>query len=199
MHFGPLRVFNDDHVQPGKGFGLHPHREMEIMTYVIDGVLEHQDSMGNKGFIEPGEVQRMTAGTGLLHSEKNGSDTAPVHFLQIWFMPNESGLTPSWEQKKFTKEHQRNRLLPVVSNSQEHADALRIHQDVRAYLTTLDQGREVTLETVHPRMYVFVISGTATLNGTHTLSEGDTARVSNERLLYVSASSVAQLMIMELA
>lgn len=101
IQFGALRVFNDDTVQPGRGFGEHPHADMEIMTYVIDGTLEHRDSLGNRGLLRAGEVQRMTAGTGIFHSEYNASDEKPVHFLQIWFLPDQKGLTPSWEQKAF--------------------------------------------------------------------------------------------------
>ncbi|MBA4492905.1 pirin family protein [Paenactinomyces guangxiensis] len=199
LQFGSLRVFNDDIIQGGQGFGMHPHANMEIMTYVIDGTLEHQDSLGNKGLIEAGEVQRMTAGTGIYHSEYNHSPEKPVHLLQIWFIPNQKDLSPSWEQRKFSREQQLNQLLPVVSGrSLEHA--LTIHQDVTVYLSHLQAGKElVHRQQEHRRMYLFVIEGKVALNETHTLSAGDTARISGLSELHLATHRGGEFMLMDLA
>ncbi|MBX6395462.1 MAG: pirin family protein [Alicyclobacillaceae bacterium] len=199
VRFGPLRVFNEDMIQPGTGFDMHPHHDMEVMTYVIEGVLEHRDSLGNRGIIQAGEVQRMTAGTGVLHAEYNPSDRDPLHLLQIWFLPNRRGLTPSWEQKQFTKAEQRNRLLPVVTGDPSMEDALKIHQDVTVYLSDLEGGKEILHHTRHPRMYLFVIGGQVMLNGQHELKQGDTARITDVSELRLTTTSGGQFMLMDLA
>jgi redox-sensitive bicupin YhaK (pirin superfamily) len=199
LNFGPLRVFNDDIVQPGKGFGMHPHADMEIISYVIDGVLEHRDSMGNQGLLRAGEVQRMTAGTGIFHSEYNHSQDRPVHFLQIWFYPERRGLTPSWEQASFPNEAQHNRLLPVVSGTPREG-ALSIHQDVTVYLSQLDAGRSLTHEQEDGRlMYLFLIEGRIKLSGEHTLKPGDTARITDLSSIEIAAEEDAHFMLMDLA
>ena len=138
MNFGPLRVFNDDEIQPGTGFDFHHHRDMEIITYVIDGELEHKDNQGNQGVIYPGEVQRMTAGSGIMHAESNHSKEKPLRLLQMWVFANKKKLAPSWEQKKFTKKDRTNKLVPVVvSENSSDPNALHIHQDAAFYLATL--------------------------------------------------------------
>ncbi|UFJ39319.1 pirin family protein [Brevibacillus humidisoli] len=199
LQFGPLRVFNDDVIQPGTGFGMHPHRDMEIMTYVIEGVLEHKDSIGNTGIIRPGEVQRMTAGNGIYHSEYNPSEDTPLHLLQIWFLPNQKGLTPSWEQKEFTKEQQTNCLFPVVSG-RPNGEALSIHQDLTVYLSRLEAGRELTHQQEEGRkIYLFVISGDLQLDGEHQLSTGDSARIDERSQLHLATTAGAEFMLMDLA
>ncbi|MBL0386879.1 pirin family protein [Tumebacillus sp. ITR2] len=198
VRFGVLRVFNDDTVQAGEGFGRHPHADMEIMTYVIDGALEHQDSMGNIGVLRPGEVQRMTAGTGVYHSEYNHSKTEPVHFLQLWFLPNKQGLTPSWEQAEFTKEQQRNTLLPVVSGRGVEG-AMHMNQDVTVFLSNLEKGLTLThtADDANRLFYVFVIRGILDLNG-ELMHEGDAARISDVPTLTLSSPDGAEFMLIDL-
>ncbi|MCC2684911.1 MAG: yhhW 2 [Paenibacillaceae bacterium] len=179
LQFGSLRVFNDDRIAGGGGFGMHPHANMEIVTYVIDGVLEHRDSMGNSGLIHPGEVQHMTAGTGIRHSEMNPSPDQEVHLLQLWFIPRSRGLAPAWEQKQFSKEQQWNVLYPVVSNRRDqYPESLGIEQDVTMYLSRLQSGKSISYQQSDPgKMYVFVIDGALRLNGEHLLEAGDSARI----------------------
>lgn len=192
MNFGPLRVFNDDTVAPGGGFPLHSHREMEIVTYVIDGALEHKDSLGNTGIIRPGEIQRMSAGTGVRHSEFNPSAKHPVHLIQLWIMPAVQHLRPSWEQKSFSLADREGRLLPIAvpagKNGNTSATTVQIHQDATIYTSLLTPGQSVTHK-LGPgrRAYIFVIKGNLKLND-ETLAAGDQARVSNERELHVSAA-----------
>lgn len=150
MGFGSLRVINEDRVSPGGGFGEHPHRNMEILSYVVDGALEHRDSMGNGSIIRPGEVQRMSAGTGVMHSESNPSLESDVHFLQIWVVPEHSGLPPSYEQKMFG-EDRRNRLC-VVASPDGRDGSVSVHQDVLLYASLLDQGRTLTYAPLPDRM-----------------------------------------------
>ena len=198
VSFGPLRVFNDDTIQPGGGFPEHPHREMEILTYVLAGQLEHRDSLGNRGVIGAGEVQRMSAGTGIRHSESNATKTEPVHLLQFWIQPAERGLKPSWEQKQFTREQRRSRLLPVASG-QPLEGALHIHQDATVYISALVAGDQLTHELAPGRRaYLFVINGALALNG-KALAAGDQARVENERRLELQASKPGQLILLDLS
>jgi len=197
-NFGNLRVFNDDIIQPGTGFGTHPHANMEIVTYVIEGALEHKDSMGNIGVLRAGEVQRMTAGTGLTHSEYNHSQEEPGHFLQLWFFPDREGHTPSWEERKFTKEQQQNRLLPVVAG-QPTEDALHINQDLTIFLSSLEAGRDVThTQPAGRKLYLFVIKGNVTLNGTDALAVGDAARITDVHELNVRTEHGAEFMLIDL-
>lgn len=191
MNWGPLRVFNDDVVQPGGGFPMHPHREMEIVTYVLEGRLEHRDSLGNAGQIGPGEVQRMSAGTGIRHSEYNASDTERLHLLQLWIIPSVEGLKPSWDQKQFTREQRTGRLLPVaVPAGKEANGAVHIHQDATIYVSLLPEGKSLS----HPlapdrRAYLFITEGALTLNG-ETLRAGDQARIYGEPKLDLAAAKV---------
>jgi hypothetical protein len=194
MSFGPLRVFNDDVVAPGNGFPLHPHREMEIVTYMIDGQLEHKDTAGNRGVISPGEVQRMSAGTGIRHSEFNPSDKTPAHLLQLWIEPAVPHLAPTWEQKSYPLAARAGKLLPIAvpagKNGQRPAHAVEIHQDATIYTSLLGPGESAT-HTVAPnrRGYVFVIGGELQVNG-KTLKSGDQARISGEKAIQFAAPAV---------
>lgn len=198
VSFGTLRVFNDDIIQPGQGFDMHPHKDMEILTYVIEGTLEHRDSMGNIGHIRAGELQRTTAGTGIFHSEYNASADMPVHSLQIWIMPRAKGLSPSWEQKSFSIEEQKNRLLPVVSGGQL-ADTLHIQQDAIIYLATLENGKEIIHNCDENRkLFLFCIKGSISLNDQFPLREGDSARITDTAELAMQSSADAQLLMIEM-
>ncbi len=193
MNFGPLRVFNDDTVAPAGGFPLHAHREMEIVTYVIDGALEHKDNMGNTGVIRPGEIQRMSAGTGIHHSEYNPSEKDPVHLIQLWIMPAVQNLRPSWEQKSFSLSGRKGKLLPIAVPADKNGNAttstaVQIHQDATIYTSLLAPGQSATHKLgAGRRAYIFVINGNLKLNG-ETLAAGDQARVSSERDLQLSAT-----------
>lgn len=198
MHFGPLRVFNDDIVQPGQGFPMHPHRDMEIVTYVIDGQLEHQDHLGNRGLVHPGEVQVMSAGRGIVHSEYNPSKDTPVHLLQLWLLPRTKGNEPRWEQKQFDVAHRAGRLLPVVSSG-DVPQTLRIDQDATIYVSQLITGQPVTHEAKPGRLaYLFVISGALTLNSDTTLATGDQARIEDTPRLDLHATQDAELILLDL-
>lgn len=193
VQFGPLRVFNDDVVQPASGFPLHGHREMEIITYVLSGTLEHRDSLGNTGRIGPGEVQRMSAGTGIRHSEYNPSESEPLHLLQLWIIPAVKGLAPSWEQKQFTREQRTGRLLPVaVPDGQGEANgAVRIHQDATIYVSRLEPGQQVTHALGEGRRaYLFVTEGEVQFNG-EALRAGDQARITDAAEMRLAAGATA--------
>jgi redox-sensitive bicupin YhaK (pirin superfamily) len=198
MGFQALRVINDDVVAPGRGFGTHPHRDMEIVTYVLDGALAHKDSMGNSSTIVPGEVQRMSAGTGVLHSEFNHSKTDPVHLLQIWILPDRTGLTPSYEQTFFPEEDKRGRLRLVASP--DGADgSVTIHQDARLYATLLAPGEEVSHALAPGRhAWVHVARGKASLNG-QPLEAGDGAAVSGEEQVTLRGDGHAEVLLFDLA
>lgn len=198
VHWGTLRVVNDDYIKPNSGFGAHPHENMEIVSYVINGELTHQDSLGNIGKIRAGEVQRMTAGTGVVHAEFNQSPDTEVHMLQMWVFPREQNLKPGWEQRGFTKEQRQGRLLPVVSGSPTPG-ALHIHQDVTLYISALDAGKSVEHSLGEGRYgYLFVIDGELTLNG-QNLSAGDQGRIKGEQKLSIAATSPAELILWDLA
>jgi len=193
MNFGPLRVFNDDTVASAGGFPMHSHREMEIVTYVIAGALEHKDNMGNTGVIRPGEIQRMSAGTGVRHSEFKPSEKDPVHLIQLWIMPAVQHLRPSWEQKSFSLSDRKGRLLPIAipagKNGNTSTTAVQIQQDVTIYTSLLAPGQSVTHKLGQGRRaYIFVINGSLKVNG-ETLGTGDQARVSSERDLELSAAT----------
>ena len=198
MGFGPLRVINEDRVQPGKGFGTHGHRDMEIISYVLEGELAHQDSMGNGSVIRPGDVQRMSAGTGVQHSEFNHSKSELVHFLQIWIEPERAGLAPGYEQREFPAAEKRGRLRLVASRDGRDG-SLTIHQDVDLYATVLGEGEAATL-VLRPRRHAWVqiARGHARLNG-EVLREGDGAAVSDERAVeLVGAAGEAEALVFEL-
>jgi len=197
MGFRSLRVINEDRVRPGEGFGTHPHRDMEIVSYVLAGALEHKDSMGSSSVIRPGDVQRMTAGTGVLHSEYNPSRKDPVHFLQIWILPEKKGLKPGYEQKAFPEAERRNRLRLVASRDGRDG-SLTIHQDAELYTTLLQKGQRVA-HSLRPgrHAWVQVTRGGITFNGT-AMSAGDGAAVSGETSLEFGASEDAEVLMFDL-
>ncbi|MFZ1077621.1 MAG: pirin family protein [Nitrosotalea sp.] len=199
MNYGPLRVFNDDTIQPGEGFDLHPHRDMEIVTYVIDGELEHEDSRGNQGVIKPGEIQVMTAGSGIMHAERNHSKEKPLHLLQMWVIPDKKELAPSWQQKGYSKEQRLDKLLQVVSPLGLNSNgALTMHQNVSFYVSSLTPGAEISHE-IQPgrKAYVFVIEGKVQINGT-TMQTKDAARVEDERKLAIKSEKQTELILIDL-
>ena len=187
MGFGPLRVINDDRVAGGEGFPAHPHGDMEIVSYVLDGALEHKDSLGTGSVIRPGDVQRMSAGSGIRHSEFNASKTEPVHFLQIWIVPEKKGLQPGYEQKSFTSEDKRGKLR-LVGSRDGRDGSVTIHQDVDLYATVLGEGETVTHTLkVDRKAWVQVARGSATLNG-EDLREGDGVAVEEARALELTGT-----------
>lgn len=198
MSFRSLRVMNEDWIAPGQGFGTHPHRDMEIVTYVLTGALEHKDSMGNGSVLRPGEFQRMSAGTGITHSEFNPSATEPVHLYQIWLFPRERGLSPSYEQRAFADTERENRLRLVASA--DGADgALTIQQDARIYLATLSSDRALSHALPADRHgWLQVLRGSVTLNG-QSLEAGDGAAISEETELTIVAQQPAEIMLFDLA
>ncbi|ATB32686.1 pirin family protein [Melittangium boletus] len=197
MGFRALRVINEDRVAGRSGFGTHPHRDMEIITYVLSGQLEHRDSMGSKGVLRAGEMQRMTAGTGVLHSEMNSADEE-VHFLQIWVLPERKGLTPDYEQKLFTREERQGGFRLVVS-PEGHNGSLRVNQDLRLYSTILGQGQKAE-HTLAPGRHAWlqVARGAGTLNGV-AVKAGDGVAVSEESKLELLASEPMEALLFDLA
>lgn len=197
VHFRTLRVMNEDVVQPGQGFGTHPHRDMEIVTYVLEGALEHKDSMGNGEVLRAGEFQRMSAGTGITHSEFNPSATEPVHLYQIWLFPESKGIEPSYEQKQFPVSEQQNQLRLVASPGAE-AGSLRIHQDARVYLSQIEAEQTVTYELAEGRhAWLQVLRGSVLLNDV-ALDVSDGAAVSDTRNLKIQATADAEIMLFDL-
>ena len=197
MGFSVLRVLNDDTVAAGKGFGSHPHADMEIVSVVLEGALAHRDSMGNSSVIRPGEVQRMSAGTGVLHSEFNPSDTEPVHFYQIWILPDRKGLPPSYEQKAFSEEEKRGKLR-LVASPDGRDGSVTVHQDVRLYLTQLEEGESLTQPLMTDRkVYLHVARGQVVVNG-ETMAAGDGAKLVDETSLRVEASEAAEVLVFDL-
>ncbi|AHB76130.1 MULTISPECIES: pirin family protein [Pandoraea] len=195
--FSDLLVINDDRVAPAQGFGKHPHRDMEIFSYVLEGALEHKDTMGTGSVIEPGDVQLMSAGRGVAHSEFNHSHTSPVHFLQIWIVPNQAGIAPEYQQQRFTPEEKRGRLRLIISPDGQDA-SLRIHQDARVYAGLFDGDESATLTLAPNRYaYVHVARGSVTLNGV-ALGEGDGVRVRDETALTLSKGSDAEVLVFDL-
>jgi redox-sensitive bicupin YhaK (pirin superfamily) len=196
--FRSLRVINEDRVQPGQGFGMHGHRDMEILTWVLEGALEHRDSLGNGAVLQPGEMQHMTAGTGVRHSEFNPSDRHEVHLYQIWLLPHTRGLTPSYEQKAFADDQRQGKLQLVASPTGEQG-SLTIHQDARLYLARLTAGQTV-VHTLEPGRHAWlqVLRGQAALGG-QALSAGDGAAVSDEERLEVKGTRDAEVMLFDLA
>lgn len=198
MGFRALRVINEDRVQPGRGFGTHPHRDMEIITYVLEGALEHEDSMGTSSVIRPGEVQRMSAGTGVTHSEYNHSRADLVHLLQIWILPGEKGLPPSYEQRAFPESERRDRLRLVASRDTRDG-SVRIHQDADLYASLLSP--ESRLE--HPlaagrHAWLQVARGSVSVNG-EALSAGDGAAIADEASVRIAGGQQAEVLLFDLA
>lgn len=195
--FSDLRVINEDRVQPGQGFGAHSHRDMEIVSYVLEGALEHKDSMGNSSVIRPGDVQRMTAGTGVTHSEFNASSAEVVHFLQIWLLPDRPGYEPGYEQKYFSPEEKRNRLR-LIASPDGRDGSVSIHQDAYLYGALLDQGANVDHEFIPGRNgYLQLVRGTVTVNGQH-LQTGDGAAIRDETHLTLWADEDAEILLFDL-
>lgn len=198
MGFRALRVINDDTVAPGGGFGTHGHRDMEIVTYVLDGALQHADSLGTGSVIRPGDVQKMSAGTGIRHSEFNASQTEPVHFLQIWIIPEQAGLTPGYSQVNFPRADKVGKLLLVAAN-EERDGLIRIHQDVRMYVSILESaGQQVEHVLAAGRhAWLHVASGTVSVNG-QTLSAGDGAAITDQPKIEIAAAPAGEVLLFDL-
>lgn len=199
MGFRVLRVMNEDIVEPGQGFGSHSHQNMEIVSYVLEGALEHKDSLGNGEILRPGEFQRISAGTGIVHSEFNASKTEPVHFYQIWLLPERNGIEPSYEQKRFPIEESRNQLRLVVSSNAAEGSLL-IHQDASIYLSEIEEGEQVVHKMLEGRhAWLQVLRGSVALNGgDFHMETSDGAAVSDEGLLTIQAEDKAEIMLFDL-
>jgi len=198
MGFRSLRVINDDRVIPGGGFGTHGHQDMEIISYVLSGALEHKDSLGTGSVIRPGDVQRMTAGIGVTHSEFNHSKEEPVHFLQIWILPESKGLAPSYEQKQFPPEQRLGRFQ-LIGDQHGTDGTVTIHQDVRLYVAELTEGQEIIRDLPDGRYaWLHVARGVVTLNGDE-LCEGDGAAISGEPSIRLSTDIGAEVLLFDLA
>lgn len=198
MGFRALRVINEDYVSPTAGFGTHGHRDMEIITYVLEGALEHKDNIGNGSVIQPGEVQRMTAGTGILHSEFNHSETEAVHLLQIWLLPDQNGLSPSYEQRNFSPAKTPGQLHLVAAKDGREG-AVTVHQDVDLYAAVLKPGDRIS-HTFKPQRHAWiqVARGAITLNGL-SLDTSDGAAISNETEVVIEATQDAEFLLFDLA
>ncbi|CAK7036535.1 pirin family protein [Saezia sanguinis] len=195
--FSDLLVINDDRVKAGKGFGTHPHRDMEIFSYVLEGALEHRDSMGNGSVINPGDVQMMSAGTGILHSEMNPQQDQDVHFLQIWIVPDRKGVTPRYQQVHFSDEEKRGKLRLIIAPDAANG-ALSVYQDIRVYAGLFDGDEQATLNVPENRyVYVHVARGELVLNGQH-LKEGDGVRIRNEQQLAFSHGNKAEVLVFDM-
>jgi len=198
MGFGPLRVINEDRIQPSQGFAMHGHRDMEIITYIIDGALAHKDNMGNGSVIRRDEVQRMTAGTGVMHSEFNDSDTRQTHLLQIWIVPERDGLVPGYEEKAFAAADKRNRLRLIAARDARDG-SLKIHQDVDIFAALLDKGAGVSHGLDDSRCgWIQVIRGDVSVNG-ETLHVGDGAAISETASLDIEALDAVELLLFDMA
>ncbi len=201
MQFGALRVFNHDTVAGGGGFPTHPHREMEIVTYVLDGELAHKDSTGGRGIIHAGEVQRMTAGTGIAHSELNASEKRPVRLLQMWVLPERPGLSPSYEQRQFTIEQRTGVLFPIATGRDLpgfNGGPVKVHQDVTFYVSHLRPGDRIRHE-IKPgrRVFLYVIEGGIGLNG-ESMEAGDQARIIDPTVLEINGVGQSEIILIDL-
>jgi quercetin 2,3-dioxygenase len=197
MGWGPLRVFNDDRLVPGAVWPLHPHRDIEGLTYVVEGTFRHEDDQGNDGVLPAGSVQRMTLGSGAWHSEQNGSEDEPMRFIQMWILPSERGLPPSVEQKAFTVEDRTDRLLEAFSP--DGGDSVKVHRDAWVYVSRLRPGAEVSHAFGEGRGgYLYVIQGDLAVNG-ERLGAGDSAKIAEEPALKLSASEAAELLLVDVS
>ena len=197
VEFGPLRVINEDRVQPGMGFGTHGHRDMEIISYVLAGELAHKDSIGNGSVIRPGDVQRMSAGSGIRHSEFNPSDRQPVHFLQIWIQPDRFGASPSYEEKHFADAEKRGRLR-LIASADCAEGSVHIQQDARLYAGLFDGAEQAALNVAAGRrIYAHVAQGQVEINGT-PLVAGDALKISDETALRIGAGHGAEVLVFDL-
>lgn len=196
VKFGKLRVLNEDRIAPGKGFSKHPHEDMEIVTIVLNGVLEHEDSEGNIGQIKPGEIQKMSAGTGVLHSERNASDEEELHILQIWIIPKEEGIEPSYEEIDYSRKDIRNKLYPIASPYDDNS--VYIHQDCTFLLGEMDEGKKIEYngEFENSGFYLFVIDGKINL-GQHELKEGDSAEITESDSFEFKAVEDSKVLLIE--
>lgn len=198
MGFRSLRVINEDHVAPGRGFGAHPHRDMEILTYVVSGAVQHADSMGNRAVVRPGEIQRMTAGTGVTHSEINPSPAEELHLLQIWIQPDRRGYEPGYEQVSYAERDRNGRFVQLAAREPE-SGAVRIHQDVALYAAALERGAAVSHDLAPGRhAWLQVVSGDVEVGG-NTLREGDGLAVSDESRVTVTGVEPAEILLFDLA
>ena len=198
LEFGALRVINEDRVAGGKGFGTHAHRDMEILSYVLEGRLEHKDSIGTGSVIEPGDVQRMSAGSGVRHSEFNPSPREPVHFLQIWIQPNVGGIPPSYEQKRFEPAEKRGRLR-LIASADAREGSVTLHQDASVYAGLFDGDEKAALKIAAGRKaYVHVARGAITVNGT-ALGAGDAAKITDTREVTLERGRGAEVLLFDLA
>lgn len=197
MQYSVLRVINEDVIAPGQGFGMHPHRDMEIITYMLKGSLRHGDSLGNGSVIKAGDVQRMTAGTGIVHSEFNASNNEPAHLLQIWLLPERNDLTPSYEEKQFDQEQKRGRWCLIASRDGREA-SLKINQDILLYATVLAAGERLAYHMQTRRsLYIQVARGSVSLNG-RTLWAGDAAQVDTHQEIELIADEAAEVLLFDL-
>jgi redox-sensitive bicupin YhaK (pirin superfamily) len=198
MGFRTLRVINEDTVQPGNGFPTHGHRNMEIVTYILKGALQHRDSMGNGSIIRPGDAQRMSAGTGVRHSEANPSEAELVHLLQIWILPDEENRQPEYEEKRFSDEEKRNQLRLIVSPEGDEG-SVRIHQDAKIYASVLDPGHSVVHNLAPGRgAWLQVAAGSVSVNDI-ALSQGDGAAIDGESELRLTAGEATEILLFDLA
>ncbi len=198
MSFRKLRVINEDFVSPGQGFSPHDHHDMEIITYVLEGALEHKDGLGNGSVIRPNEVQKMTAGRGITHSEFNNSKTEKVHLLQIWIFPDKKGLEPGYEQKTFAEEDKLNRLRLIASPDRADGSVI-IHQDVRLYASILEPAKTLEYRVGEDRhIWIQLVRGSVLVNG-QLLSEGDGVSASHETMLQIEARQKAEFLLFDLA
>jgi redox-sensitive bicupin YhaK (pirin superfamily) len=198
MGFRSLRVINDDRVAPAGGFGTHGHRDMEIITYVLDGALAHSDSLGTGSVIRPGDVQKMSAGSGIRHSEFNHSQTDPVHFLQIWIIPDRGGVAPGYQQLSFPRESKLGKLLLVASN-EKREDIIHIQQDAKMYVTVLESAEQKVLHTLEPgrHAWIHVARGSVVVNG-KTLKDGDGAAITDEAKIEISGAPGGEVLLFDL-
>jgi redox-sensitive bicupin YhaK (pirin superfamily) len=197
MGFGPLRVINEDRVQPGQGFGTHGHRDMEIISYVLEGALEHKDSMGNGSVLRPGCVQRMTAGTGVRHSEFNHSPAELVHFLQIWVIPDKAGLAPGYEERQFADAEKQGALRLIASRDGRDGSVV-LHQDVDLYASLLESGNELVHQARSGRkIWIQLVRGEIDVNG-ETLRAGDGAALVDEERIAIRGAASAELLLFDM-
>lgn len=196
MNWGNIRVFNDDVINPKTGFDFHPHRDMEIVTFIITGELTHRDNLGSEGIIKAGDVQRMTAGKGIVHSEKNEHPSEEIHLLQMWVLPSQAGLEPSYEQKHFDHSERVNKFLPVVSN-EKYPASLHINQDVTFYVSNLEASIEIAHLTEKERyLYLYNIDGDLQVNDVR-LSKADTLKIHNEEILNFKTATKAEFLLID--
>lgn len=197
IHFGPLRVLNDDLIQPGAGFPTHPHADMEIVTIVYEGTIAHKDSTGGAGTITVDEIQRMTAGSGIYHSEFNASEIEELKLLQIWFVPNRRGLTPSYEQKKYSHNDKKNKLLKVVSGNKNDG-ILFINQDAEIFLSDLDAGSKLNYDVKDSRgVYIQLVQGNLNVNN-HIIEKGDALKITDEEKLNLTAETNSKFVLFDM-